>query len=287
MDKFIKYTGGALVICAALLYFCLGSLPDGRLHVYMLNIGQGDSLLIRTPAGGYVLVDGGPDDSVMRELSAVMPFYEHTIDTVILTHPHPDHVNGLVEVLKRYKVRQVIMTGINYSYPGYAAFLDELERGRVSVFLANGSDFRTGALVFDFLFPFETLQGRTFENVNNSSIVFRLLYGKNVIYFSGDCELECEGKLVESGLDLSADVLKVGHHGSRTSSSEALLDLVFGDGPGRIGKALISCGVDNRFKHPHAETVAKLQARGVKIFRTDVDGRVEVESDGINMRLSR
>jgi competence protein ComEC len=272
-----KYAGCGLVVFAALLYFCLAGLPDGRLHVYMLNVGQGDSLLIRSPAGGYTLVDGGPDDSVMRELSAVMPFYDHTIDTVILTHPHPDHVNGLVEVLKRYRVRQVIMTGISYNYAGYTAFMEELERERIRVFFANGSDFRTGALVFDFLFPFKTIQGQTFANANNSSIVFRLIYGKTVIYFAGDCELECEGKIMESGQDLSADILKVGHHGSRTASSEPLLDLV------RPLEALISCGAGNSYKHPHAETIEKLQARGMRVYRTDIDGRVEVASDGINL----
>ena len=269
-----KYIGGGLVVLAGLLYFCLVTLPDGKLHVYMLDVGQGDAFLIRTPAGGFVLIDGGPNDAVLQQLSAVMPFYEHTIDTVILTHPHPDHVNGLVEVLKRYDVRQVILTGISYGYPGYTAFLEEVERDRVSVFLANGSDFKTGAVMFDFLFPFESLQGRTFVNANNSSIVFRLIYGKTIIYFSGDCELECESKILGRGLDMRADILKVGHHGSRTSSSEPLLDAV------RAAYALIPVGVDNSYKHPHGETVKKLQARGVRIFRTDIDGMVEAVSDG-------
>jgi competence protein ComEC len=272
--NFFKYIGGALVLLTALLYFCIVSLPDGHLHIYMLNIGQGDAFLMRLPAGGFVLADGGPDDSVLREMASVMPFYEHTIDTMILTHPHPDHVNGLVEVLKRYNVRQVIITGVNYDYAGYTAFLEELERGKLSVFFANGSDFRTGAVLFDFLFPFESLQGQAYENLNNSSIVFRLMYGKTIVYFSGDCEVECERAILERGLDLSADIYKVGHHGSRTASSEPLLDAV------GAGFAWISCGVDNRFKHPHPETVSKLQERGVRIYRTDIDGRVEAVSDG-------
>jgi competence protein ComEC len=280
-----KYICGSLVVLAALMAFCICSLPDGRLHVFMLDVGQGDAFLFRTPAGAYILVDGGPNDAVIQELSAVMPFYEHTIDTVILTHPHPDHVNGLVEVLKRYRVRQVILTGISYDYPGYSAFLEELERGRAQVIFADGRDYRTGgdksgrsAVVFDFLFPFESIQGQSFVNANNSSIVFRLIYGNNMIYFSGDCELECEAAIIESGQDLRADVLKVGHHGSRTSSSEAMLDSV------GAGTALIPVGEGNSYKHPHGETVKKLQERGVKILRTDIDGRVEVVSDGIKIK---
>ena len=293
MNKFYKYIGGALVLLAALMAFCLGSLPDGRLHVYMLDVGQGDAVLIRTPKDEYILVDGGPNDKVIQELSSVMPFYEHTIDTLILTHPHPDHINGLVDVLRRFEVRQVILTGINYDYSGYAVFLDLLAEKDIAVFIAGSNDYKMGALTFDMLFPFKSIQGRSYENVNNSSIVFRLIYGKTVIYFSGDCELECEQKLIDSGLDLSADILKVGHHGSRTSSSEELLDEVFGNGAGLAAartegarEALISCGAGNKYKHPHAETVAKLQDRGVKIYRTDIDGMVEVVSNGINLILS-
>jgi competence protein ComEC len=271
VNLLIKWTGPVLVLLMGLLFFCFVSLPDGLLHVFILNVGQGDSILIRTPQNDLILVDGGPNDQVLQELSSVLPFYERTIDLMILTHPHPDHVNGLIEVLRRYDVKQVMMTGIDYSYAGYDTFLNLLKEKGIEVILINGkNDYRTGNVIIDVLYPLKSVQGQEFLNVNNSSIVFRLIYGKNRFYFAGDLEKEGEAKLVESGLDLRADALKVGHHGSRTSSSEALLDEI------RPEMALISCGIDNKFKHPHPETISKFQQRRIKVSRTDLDGRIEI-----------
>lgn len=289
MKKFWLMIGGLVAILAVLLFYCLTSLGDGLLHVFVLNIGQGDAILIQTPGLERVLIDGGPDDKILRELADVMPFYERTIDVIVLSHPHADHVNGLVEVLKRYDVQQIVITGVSYNYPGYRAFLDLAAQKKISILLVNGQqDFqllndrrrlKRDGIIFDILFPFESLQGRTFENLNNSSISFRLLYREKIFYFSGDLEIEGEKKLVASGLDLQADVLKAGHHGSRTSSSEPFLNLV------RPKVALISCGVKNKFKHPHPETIQHFQEHGIQIFRTDINGRIEVLSDGKSIHI--
>lgn len=255
--------------------YLIYSLGDGLLHIHILDIGQGDAMLIRTPAMEYILVDGGPDAKVLQEIAEVMPFYERTIDVMILSHPHADHIDGLIDVLERYDVRQVFITGVAYSYPAYHVFLDLLdEKGVGVVFAGNGKDFRLGNVIIDNLYPFEPVQGRQFSNLNNSSITFRLIYGLKKFYFSGDLEVEGEEKLVESGLDLNADVFKAGHHGSRTSSSEVILDSVAPD------FAAISCGIDNSFKHPHFETIQNLQIRNIRIYRTDIDGRIEFISDG-------
>lgn len=323
MKNIYKYSACAILLFGALLYFYLTGLPDGRLHVYMLDVGQGDAILIRTPSDQFILVDGGPDDSVLNELAEVMPFYRRDLALVILTHPHPDHVNGLVEVARRYDVGRVVLTGIDYEYAGYSAFLQTIAEKKIPVVFADGKDIqvgagsragggnlndagedpnagsvgaddgdipKTGVVLLDMVFPFNSIQGQTFINANNSSIVFRLIYGKTVFFFAADCEQVCEEKIVASGgrggaagnADLRADVLKVGHHGSRTSTSEALLDAVFGaeTGAGVPRLALIPVGMDNSFKHPYPGTVEKLQAQGVRILRTDMDGRVEVVSDG-------
>jgi competence protein ComEC len=288
MNKHLKYGLWAILIMASLIYYYATGLSDGRLHFYALDVGQGDALLIRTPDDEFVLVDGGPDDSVLNELAEVMPFYRRDLALVFLTHPHPDHVNGLVEVVRRYDVERVLMTGIDYDYAGYRAFLEAVAERGVGVDFADGEDFKmggsdSGGVTLDMVFPATSIQGRSFTNVNNSSIVFRLIYGETVFFFEGDCELECEEKIVAEaemgGATLSADVLKVGHHGSRTSSGEALLDAVFA-GATSPQYAVIQVGTDNRFKHPHPETVIKLQERGVRILRTDIDGRVEFMSDG-------
>lgn len=136
---------------------------------------------------------GGPDDKVVERLSEVLPFYERTIDVVILTHPHADHINGLVEVLKRYHVRQLVMTGASYHYAGYDLFLELIAKQKIPVvFVGSGFDYRIGNITLDFLYPFFSIQNRVFDNLNNSSLVFRLLYGEKIFYFGGDLEMEEE-----------------------------------------------------------------------------------------------
>lgn len=260
---------------ALTLAYCLTALPDELLHVYILDIGQGDSILIRTPLQQNILVDGGPDDRVIQRISQILPFYEKTIDLIVLTHPHADHVNGLVDVLKRYNVKTVLLTGASYNYPGYVEFLNLINQKKIQVVMANPKqDLKLGNILLDIIYPLESISGRSFENLNNSSMVFRLFHGSRKFYFTGDLELAGEENLLKSGLDLRADFLKAGHHGSRTSSSEALLDSI------RPLYAGISCGIDNTFKHPHPETIKHLQARGISIYRTDLDGTVEAISDG-------
>lgn len=275
--KKFKYALIACGLIMALIANYILTLPDGKLHVYFLDVGQGDAALVRTPLNKYILIDGGPDDGVLRGMGGVLPFYVHDIELVILTHPHPDHVNGLVEVLKRYKIGTVLMTGISYDYAGYTAFLDILARNKISVIFANGSDFQFGGVTFDIIYPLSSLQGRSFENVNNSSIVFRLIYGESEFYFSGDAERPEESQILTTNVDVKADVLKVGHHGSRTASSPELVELIHPD------YAVISLGADNSFKHPHSETIKTLSEDNIKILRTDFLGTIEFESDGENI----
>ena len=263
------------MIGCLLLAMSLWQLGDGLLHIYYLNIGQGDAALVRTPGRQYVLIDGGPGDAVLGELAAVMPFFARRIDVVMLSHPHADHLDGLIEVLDRYDVGVVMMTGVSYGYQGYERFLELIDEQGVEVVFVNGDvDYALDDVVLDIIYPFESLAGREFENVNNSSISFRLLYGERSFYFSGDLEEEGEEELVHSALDLKSDVLKAGHHGSRTSNSEALLDVV------QPEWGVISCGVDNQFSHPHPETITHFQERSMTIYRTDLDGRVGLKSDG-------
>ena len=273
--KIYKFLWAGLAVAAILLGFCLLSLPDGKLHVFVLDIGQGDSILIQTPTDERILVDGGPDDSVLKELGKVMPFYEKTIDVVLLSHPHMDHVNGLVEVLKRYHVGTVIMSGAKYNYSGYNEFLNEIHELKLPVVYAGEPvDYVLGSVTLDMLFPFDSEQGMSFENQNNGSIVFRLLYGKKSFYFPGDLEMESEQKLVNTTLDLHADFLKAPHHGSKTSDTIPLLERVNPE------YAAISCGVANKFGHPSPITVQHFQERNIAIYRTDLDGIIEAVSDG-------
>ncbi len=280
MRKFWIYIGGGVLVLSGLLTFCLSSLGDDKLHVFMLDVGQGDALLIQTPWMERILVDGGPHNKVISELSNVLPFYEHRIDTIFLSHPHADHLDGLVEVLKRYDVGQVLMSGVSSSTPSYKPFLELIAQKRIPVYFVQGTqDFSLHGIIFDVVYPTASLEGVHFENLNNSSLVFRLLYGTSSFYFSGDLEIDGETKLLHSGQNLKADILKVGHHGSRTSSSEALLQAI------KPKLAFISCGAGNLFKHPHPETLQHLRELGIKTLRTDLDSRIDIVSDGKELTL--
>jgi competence protein ComEC len=274
MKKILQIFFVVLVILSALLWKIVGAINDHDLHVYVLNIGQGDSILVRLSTGENILIDGGPDGAVLRELAEVLPIYERKIDVVILTHPHADHMNGLLDVLRHYQVSSVLFTGVFYKNSAYDEFIDQIAQQKIPIFFAHtDTDYRLGTVALDMLYPLKLVQGDRYENINNSSISFRLLSRDGTFYFSGDLEKEGEEELLKSGQDLRADVLKVGHHGSRTSSSEAFLDAV------QPKIALISCGVNNTFKHPHPETLKHFAERGIDFFRTDLDGRVEVVPD--------
>jgi len=264
--KILMGAGGAFV----LLFICISAISDFDLHVYFLDVGQGDAILMRLPTSELILVDGGPANTVLQEMAEVMPFYENTLDLVILTHPHADHINGLIDVMNRFEIKKLMLTGVSYGDPAYEKFMRLIaEKNIEMVFLNGNKDYRLGGGVLDIIYPFESIQGQKFQNVNNSSIVFRFLYGDFSIYMNGDMEFEGEEKILARGFDLSSGVYKAGHHGSKTSGMTELLDEI------GAGAAVISCGVDNNFGHPHAETVIELQERGIDIYRTDINGRVE------------
>lgn len=251
--------------------FLFLQLPDSKLHVYFLDIGQGDSILIKTSENHQVLVDGGPKNKVIQELGEVMPFFDKSIDLVILSHPHSDHIEGLVEVLKRYKVELVLFTAVDFASPAYDEFLREVSRQQIPISIAEASnDFRMGNTIFDVIYPLKQVTGESFKNLNNSSTAVKLMYGDVAILLPGDLEKEAETELVETRVNLKADILKAGHHGSKSSSSREFLDLV---GPDIV---VIQSGMGNKFGHPHKETLENLKAAGVKkIYRNDLDGRVE------------
>ncbi len=243
------------------------------LKIHFLDVGQGDAIFIETPEGVQVLVDGGVGNSVLRMLAKEMSFFDRSIDMVIGTHPDSDHIGGLVDVLQRYQVGAILRTentGISATWKAYIQAVSN-EQAQV-VYARQGQVFRLGAEVYlRVLYPqYDVSQ---IEN-NTSSIVVQLIYGDTSILLTGDSPKRIEEYLVAQGIDLKSTILKPGHHGSRTSTSEVFLDAVAPE------YAVISAGKDNRYGHPHQEVMDLLQEHTIEIHNTAQEGTVTFISDG-------
>ena len=247
---------------------------DGKLHVYFLNVGQGDATFIETPDKFQVLIDGGPDNSVLSELSKVMPFYDREIDLVAFTHPQNDHIFGLVEVLKRYKVKNVMFSSVVYQNRAYEEIKSIIEEKGINVMdPVAGERLQIGKAAFlDVMYPFESVSGTEVDNPNDISMSLKLDYLGKSFLFSGDAELKEEMEMVNSGEDIDVDVLKINHHGSKTSSAELFLESTTPE------LAVISVGKQNPYGHPNESVLERL--KNIKYFRTDLAGRIEVLTDG-------
>jgi len=239
---------------------------------HALSVGQGDAILLVTPDQHHVLIDGGPGSSVTEELGETLPLLYRDIDLMVLTHPHLDHLEGLISVLDHYSVKALLLSAPHYSSDAYAVFLERVTELGIPVYFAEAdTDFKLGDLKLDVLYPFESVTGESFENVNNVSVVIRADFENHSMMLMGDAEQEVEAELLEHDVVHGpVDILKAGHHGSRTSSTEAFLEAV------QPKLMVISCGDGNDFGHPHPETLEKAARLQIPILRTDTSGRVSV-----------
>jgi competence protein ComEC len=253
--------------------------PDGRLRITVLDVGQGDAILVDADRGARMLIDGGPDpDRLLVALDAHVPAWDRRIDLVVLTHPHEDHVAGLALLMKRYRVSRVVEPGMRGPGPGYRAWAAELAaEGRSAGRLSTGDSFTLDDVRFDVLWPDRDAVPReptdTGTGINNVSIVLLGTFGRERLLLAGDIEEGIDPTLIARGLP-RVDFLKVAHHGSRTSSTGAFLDAV------RPKIAAVSVGAGNTYGHPAPATIARLGDRKARVFRTDLDGSVVVTLDG-------
>jgi competence protein ComEC len=263
----------------------VASRPDGTLHLTTLDIGQGDAILVESASGPTMLVDGGPDPELtLRRLGANLPFWARRIDVLVLSHPHQDHVAGLVDVLDRYDVRLVLHAGIGFENAAYDRLLADAAAGAVPVRTVRaGETFVLDATTsFEILYPSAADAAAPLPegDINNASVVLLLRHGGFRAMLTGDAEAPVETTLVARGTAPDVDVLKVGHHGSTSSSTPAFLAAL------RPEVAVISSGEDNEYGHPAPETLATLAAQpGMTVYRTDLEGDVEVETDGRTLRV--
>lgn len=266
---------------ALLVALTLGTLPDGRLHLVALDVGQGDAILVTAPSGATMLVDGGPDpDLLLRRLGERLPWWHRRIDVMVLTHPHEDHVAGLVAVLERYEVGLILHGGRRYENPTYPRFVLEAGNepgGRLAAARAGMTLRLDRTTTFTVLYPAAADSAGPLPegDINNASVVGVLRHEGFGALLTGDAEMPVEALLAERRLLTRVDVLKVGHHGSNSSTGPALL------GAARPGVALISAGVGNDYGHPHRVTLDSLRTiPGLRLHRTDLEGSIEVISDG-------
>jgi competence protein ComEC len=265
---------GIVAVVAALAWLALRGLPDGRLHVYFLDVGQGDAILVVAPDGRQILVDGGPSPTaLLSELGDLLPFWDRDLDLVVLTHPDGDHITGLVPLLDRYRVAQALDVPQSDAAPEAVAWRERLAKSGVRRTCAQrGMKLSVGGLMLTVLNPGPIPLRGTAADDNNNSTVLRLEYGQTSLLLTGDAETEAEATMIAAGLPLAADVLKVGHHGSKGATSAPFVAAV----SPRL--AVIQVAADNKFGHPSPEVLKRLT--GVQVYRTDQNGRVEVVSDG-------
>jgi competence protein ComEC len=256
--------------------------PHEYLQVIFFNIGQGDSALVRTPDGQDILLDGGPDRKILTKLGDYLPWADRTIDLVVLSHPHADHVAGLNYVLERYRVRRVLLTGAVHTTPEYIRFLQIIKEKNIPVTWAVAGQTLefSGQVKLEVLWPVTSLQGQSFSDLNTSSIVNKIIYGNTAILFTGDTPAENERQLLNTNASLRADILKVAHQGSKTSSTEEFIKAVAPQ------IAVISVGRNN-YGHPHAEVVNRLKRLVPVVLRTDETGDIIYWSDGHSFSSKR
>jgi len=254
----------------------------GELRVTFLDVGQGDAIFIQSPSGAQMLIDGGKNRAVIRQLSKVMPLFDRSIDVVLATHPDSDHIGGLPDVLKRYRVGLVVQSSVLDPEGVDAEALDaavarEGEGGSVQIVAERGQVIELGdGVTFEILFPDRSVSQ---IETNTGSIVGRLVYGSTSFMLTGDSPDEIEKYLVLLDAEgLQSTVLKAGHHGSRTSSSLQFVGYVSPE------YAVFSRGCDNSYGHPHEEPVALFARLGIETFDTCEDGAITFVSDGTTVR---
>lgn len=256
------------------------------LTVAFLDVGQGDAIFIESPDGKQILIDGGANGQVLRRLGKIMPFYDRTIDMVVLTHPDQDHVGGLPVVLENYKINFVLESGIfsdNKTYEEFEKIIKE--KGVQKILAEKGLKIPLCNLVdsqlpqncqtyLEVLFPVSDIDIKNFET-NTASVILKLTHYKKTFLFTGDSPQGIENFLVQSlGDYLDVDVLKLGHHGSKTSTSDLFLGFVSPD------YTIASVGKDNSYGHPHKEVVDLLENFNIPLLRTDEVGDIIFKSDG-------
>jgi competence protein ComEC len=250
---------------------------EKNLIVYVLDVGQGDAFLIESPTGIQALIDTGPPNKILSQLASVMPQTDRSIDLVFISHPDQDHIGGILDVLDNYSVGTVFESGVAVDSQTFLDFKNKLKEKNIKDLTAQkGTRINIGdGAYIEIVFPDRDVSS---WETNEASIVMRLVYGENSMIFTGDAPVDTEKIILSENTaeSLQSDILKVGHHGSKTSTSVDFLNVV------KPEYAVISVGLKNKFGHPKQEILDLLADFNVQIFRTDQLGQIEIKCDKIN-----
>lgn len=256
--------------------------PEGTLQVYYFDVGQADSELICLPTGEHILIDAGTSSTQEELVRQLRSLGAETLDLVVATHPHADHIGGMAAVLEALTVEQIVMPVTSDSSTPttqtYEALLDAIGEEGLTVTPAQAGEeiWNGGGASLQVLAP----NAQSYGDLNDYSVVLRLAYGADSFLFTGDAEETSEEEMLSRGYTLSATVLKCGHHGSETSTSQPFLDAV------RPQYAVISCGVDNDYGHPDQVTLDRLESAGAEVFRTDLQGTIVAFTEGSGVTMT-
>lgn len=282
-NKQIIYFSIAIIIIGVIVLSFFNYKSDKNLHIYFLDVGQGDSEYVRRMNNFDLLIDCGPNNSVVNELGKIMPFWDRKIDYLLLTHPHADHLSGCIDIIKRYEIGQIIATDAVNTSSEYLEWLKLISDKHIPYKLARAEQEINldNEIKLNIYRPNKSYKDEKIDNLNNTSIVAKLIYHNFSVLFAGDAEAEAQKELLRAnGQSLKADVLKVAHHGSNNGSDINFLKAVLP----KIG--VISVGRNNKFGHPAPDTLKKLESIGAKIYRTDQNGTIEITSDGIHYQIN-
>ncbi len=268
-DYGLFYLAIFLLLVTVFVFYLNWQNANRKLTFAMLDIGQGDALFIESPTGTQMLIDAGPGNAVLKELPKVMPFWDRTIDAMVITNPDADHISGFVDILKLYKLDTVFEPGTYNSSKLYKSINSEIKNQNIpDVLLRRGMqlDLGGGAYV-EVLFPDRDVSE---WSINDGSAMMRLVYGDTKVMLTGDATHKTENIVLGENTkeNLDSDILKVGHHGSRTSTSMKFVESVSPQ------YALISSGEGNSYGHPHREVLNNLMSAKSQILRTDESGTI-------------
>ncbi len=239
--------------------------PDDLLKVSFLDVGQGDAIFIEAPNGVQMLVDGGPDNKVLEELSKVMSFWDRSIDIVVATHPDKDHIGGLPKVFERFDVGMAMDTGVSSDTGIYREYDKQKKESGAELIDAKRGEVivldKSHGIYAEVLYPGDNTE--SVKDTNDTSIVLRIVYGESEVLLTGDASKKIEKFLVSRyGDRLDSDILKLGHHGSKTSTDELFLKAVSPE------DVIVSAGESNSYGHPHPEVISLVKEYGSRISST-------------------